>query len=67
LALGAEFVLLGRPLLYGVAALGEHGAEHVIEILSDDLKNNMVQLGVGNVVELAEFNESLNGLIKSES
>ena len=54
MALGAEFVLLGRPFLYGVAALGEHGAEHVIEILSDDLKNNMVQLGVKDLGELTE-------------
>lgn len=45
LSLGAEFVLLGRAFIYGVAALGDLGADHVVEILMDDLKNNMVQLG----------------------
>ncbi len=48
LSLGAEFILLGRAFIYGVAALGDYGADHVTEILMDDLKNNMVQLGVAN-------------------
>ena len=46
LTLGAEFVLLGRAFIYGVAALGPNGSDHVVEILMDDLKNNMVQLGI---------------------
>lgn len=46
LSLGAEFVLLGRAFIYGVAALGPHGGHHVVEMLMDDLKNNMVQLGI---------------------
>ena len=46
LSLGADFTLLGRAFLFGVAALGAYGGEHVIEILRDDLKNNMIQLGV---------------------
>ncbi|WP_422107943.1 alpha-hydroxy acid oxidase [Winogradskyella sp.] len=52
LYLGADFVMLGRPFLYGVAALGQYGPNHVIHILSDDLKNNMVQLGVSTIEEL---------------
>jgi L-lactate dehydrogenase (cytochrome) len=53
LALGADFVLLGRPFMYGVAALAEAGGNHAIEILHDDLKNNMIQLGCRNLYELA--------------
>jgi len=49
LALGADFVLLGRAFVYGVAALGRYGGHHVAEILLDDLRNNMVQLGVERV------------------
>ena len=45
LYLGADFVMLGRAFLYGVAALGAYGADHAAHILTDDLKNNMVQLG----------------------
>ncbi|MBO3116129.1 alpha-hydroxy-acid oxidizing protein [Winogradskyella sp. DF17] len=49
---GANFVMLGRPFLYGIAALGTYGADHVIHILKDDLKNNMVQLGITSIEEL---------------
>ncbi|MEM1323465.1 MAG: alpha-hydroxy acid oxidase [Bacteroidota bacterium] len=52
LSLGAEFVLLGRAFIYGVAALGQHGSDHVVEILKDDLKNNMIQLGIERLDEL---------------
>ncbi len=52
LALGADFVLLGRPFMYGVAALGDAGGTHAIEILGEDLKNNMIQLGCRNLGEL---------------
>lgn len=51
--LGADFVLLGRGFVYGVAALGKYGGDHVVEILMEDLKNNMVQFGVENVKELS--------------
>jgi len=44
----------GRAFIYGVAALGKYGGDHVAHILIDDLKNNMVQLGVENLVELRE-------------
>lgn len=52
LSLGADFTLLGRAFLFGVAALGAYGGEHVVEILMDDLKNNMLQLGVEDFTNL---------------
>jgi L-lactate dehydrogenase (cytochrome) len=52
LYLGADFVLAGRPFIYGVGALGKYGGDHTANILIDDLKNNMVQLGVRNLQEL---------------
>lgn len=52
LYLGADFILAGRPFVYGVAALGEYGGDHAANIFIDDLKNNMVQLGVANLEEL---------------
>ena len=52
LYLGADFVLLGRAFVYGVSALGQYGGDHVAEILMDDLKNNMVQLGVSSLQDL---------------
>ena len=47
LALGADFVMLGRAFHYGLAAFGERGAAHVVHILREDLKSNLGQLGLG--------------------
>jgi L-lactate dehydrogenase (cytochrome) len=44
--LGADFVLLGRPFFYGIAALGEQGADHVVAILREELLHAMRQHGV---------------------
>jgi L-lactate dehydrogenase (cytochrome) len=52
IALGADFVLLGRAFLYGVAALGSRGGDTVTEILIADLKNNMIQIGCESLIEL---------------
>jgi len=55
LALGADFVLLGRAFLYGVAALGPNrGAAETIRILSDELDLAQVQLGCRNYSELRQ-------------
>ena len=40
-SLGADFVLLGRPFFYGIAALGKHGADHVTSILREELIHAM--------------------------
>ena len=45
-SLGADFVLLGRPFFYGIAALGRHGADHVVQILREELIHAMRQHGV---------------------
>ena len=45
IALGADFVILGRAFIYGVAALGKDGGEFAVEILLEDLKNSMMQVG----------------------
>ncbi len=52
LALGADFVMLGRAFLYGVAALGEAGPAHVIDILKQDMISNMGQLGATTLADL---------------
>jgi len=38
LALGARGVLVGRPLLWGLAVGGEEGARRVLEILRDEFE-----------------------------
>jgi isopentenyl diphosphate isomerase/L-lactate dehydrogenase-like FMN-dependent dehydrogenase len=38
LALGARAVLVGRPILWGLAVNGAQGVQHVLEILRDELQ-----------------------------
>ncbi|MCB1742463.1 MAG: alpha-hydroxy-acid oxidizing protein [Gammaproteobacteria bacterium] len=54
IALGADFVLLGRAFMYGVAALDARGPDHVADVLSADLVNVMSQLGCATLTELRE-------------
>lgn len=49
LALGADFVMLGRAWHYGLAAFGEAGAAHVVHLLREDIKANMGQLGLSSL------------------
>ena len=52
LHLGADFVFAGRPFVHGVAALGSLGGDYVAQLLIDDLKNNMVQLGARSLKDI---------------
>ena len=52
MALGADFVLLGRGFLFGITALGEEGGDHVAAILKEDITNSLKQLGVRSMDEL---------------
>ena len=52
LMLGADFVMTGRPFIIGLAALGHKGANHVHDILKDELSNIMEQICAKNIKEL---------------
>jgi 4-hydroxymandelate oxidase len=45
LALGAQAVLVGRPVLYGLAVGGEPGVARVLELLRDELARGLALLG----------------------
>lgn len=45
IALGADFVMMGRAWHYALAALGAKGPDHLSMILKADLESNMGQLG----------------------
>ncbi|CAN6168810.1 unnamed protein product [Urochloa humidicola] len=49
LALGAKAVMVGRPVFYGLAARGEAGARHVIEMLNKELELAMALCGCRSV------------------
>jgi len=46
LALGARAVMVGRPVLWGLATAGAAGAAHVLRLLRDELELAMAQCGV---------------------
>ena len=52
IALGADFVMLGRAWHYALAALGAAGPAHLVELLRLDLIANMGQLGARKLGDL---------------
>jgi isopentenyl diphosphate isomerase/L-lactate dehydrogenase-like FMN-dependent dehydrogenase len=48
LALGARSVFIGRPALWGLAAGGEAGARHVLEIFQAEIRLALLLLGCGS-------------------
>jgi isopentenyl diphosphate isomerase/L-lactate dehydrogenase-like FMN-dependent dehydrogenase len=52
LCLGADAVMIGRPYLYGMAAAGPAGVEHIIEIFRQEIARTMTLMGVGSLKEL---------------
>lgn len=52
LALGAKAVLIGRPYAWALAANGETGVRHVLELLRDELANAMTSSGCARVEDI---------------
>lgn len=52
LALGADFVMLGRAWHYALGALGAAGPAHLIDMLTKDMVANMGQLGARRLSDL---------------
>ena len=54
LALGADFVMLGRPILYAIGAEGETGLVSLLRIMAEDLDIALAQLGLTEPGQLSE-------------
>lgn len=52
LALGATAVGIGRPYVYGLAAGGQAGVEHVLEIFREEIVRTLALMGVADVADL---------------
>jgi L-lactate dehydrogenase (cytochrome) len=52
LALGADFVFIGRPFNYAAAAAGEAGVRHAIALLAIEIERDMALLGINTLSEL---------------
>ena len=46
LALGAQFVFIGRPFLYAAAIARDTGVRHAIKLLADEVDRDMALLGI---------------------
>ena len=53
IALGANAVMLGRPILWGLAANGQAGVERVLDLLIAELDLAMALCGARNLEEIA--------------
>lgn len=52
LALGAQAVMIGRPVVYSLAAKGQDGVERVVKMLNDELELTMTLSGCSMVKDI---------------
>ena len=52
LALGAQFVFVGRPFLFAAVAAGEAGVQRALTLLRDEVDRDMALLGVRSIGEV---------------
>ena len=52
IALGADAVMLGRATLYGLAAGGEGGVSHALQILMSEIDRTLGQLGCRSLADV---------------
>ena len=50
--LGARACMAGRAYLYGLGAAGERGVDHVLDLLSSDMRRVMALLGATQITDL---------------
>jgi L-lactate dehydrogenase (cytochrome) len=53
LALGAQFVFVGRPMLYAAIAGGEAGVQRALTLLKDEIHRDMGLLGIRSISEIS--------------
>ena len=52
LALGADFVFIGRPFLYAASIAGEPACATRVKLLREEIDRNMAMLGIGTLAEM---------------
>src|SRR5262245_14764325 len=55
LALGADFVFIGRPFLYAATIAAQDGVAHAITLLKEEIKRDLALLGRTDLSNLAEL------------
>jgi len=54
LALGADAVLIGRPLVIGAIGGGQEGVKVTIESMTEELRQGMILTGCGSILDIDE-------------
>ncbi|MEM1162326.1 MAG: alpha-hydroxy acid oxidase [Pseudomonadota bacterium] len=52
LALGASFVMMGRPFLYALGAGGEKGLTEFLDVMTEEISTVMAQIGVTRIDDI---------------
>jgi L-lactate dehydrogenase (cytochrome) len=52
IALGADFVFIGRPFIYAASIGGQAGVAHAIRLLAHEIQQDMALIGVSSLREL---------------
>ena len=52
IALGADFIAIGRPTLYGLSLNGKNGVSKVLDIIKKELKTSMAFCGVTDIKKI---------------
>jgi isopentenyl diphosphate isomerase/L-lactate dehydrogenase-like FMN-dependent dehydrogenase len=55
LAVGADFVLLGRAFMFALGAIGDKGGAHAMTVLQAELRATLGQLGCASLPQLPDF------------
>ncbi|MCR9212354.1 MAG: alpha-hydroxy-acid oxidizing protein [Proteobacteria bacterium] len=55
-ALGADFVFLGRPMLFSIAAGGARGLQQMRDVFAEETSITLAQLGLVNMHQISEGN-----------
>jgi isopentenyl diphosphate isomerase/L-lactate dehydrogenase-like FMN-dependent dehydrogenase len=63
LAIGAQAVFVGRPVMYGLAFGGAKGVQQVLEVLRDETENALALLGCRSPAEVTRSHVSTTHLV----
>ena len=53
LAMGADFTMIGRPLMYGIGADGARGLKRVVDIIKDELSTALGLVGLTDIKDIS--------------
>jgi len=53
LAMGADFTMIGRPLMYGIGADGAKGLKRVVDIIKDEISTALGLVGLTDIKDIS--------------